>query len=86
MDEEKGIYRKYFCCYVHSTPVSFLKLPFLHSFHTGSGFTQPPIQSVLELLPRGGERARSVKLTTHVNLVPSLKMRGFIVPFGNKPS
>jgi hypothetical protein len=71
----------------------FVSMSILHLYH----FLNCPFSTVstlalgpLSLLSNqywgsfpGGERARSVKLTTHASPVPSLKMRGVILPFIN---
>jgi hypothetical protein len=44
------------------------------------GSSQPPVQHVPGGFP-GGKCGWSVKLTTHLNLVPTLKIRGAILPF-----
>jgi len=44
------------------------------------GPTHPPIQRVPWTLYPGVKSGRDVKMTTHLNLVPWLRMRGAILP------
>jgi hypothetical protein len=48
--------------------------------------TQPPIQWVPEALSLGVKRPGSVKLTTHLHLVPRSKMLSAVPPLPNTPS
>jgi len=50
------------------------------------GPTQPSIQFVRRLFPTGVKAAGGVKLTTHLHLVPRLRMRGYIHPLPHTSS
>jgi len=56
-----------------------------HRVQTGSGPTQSSIQWVPGLFP-WGKSAGGVKLTTHLCLMPRLRMRGAISTRPNTPS
>jgi len=63
----------------HLLTTIHLLAPAIHFFHAPPQKAQSPIQWVPGLFPRG-KSGRSVKLITHLHLVPTLRMRGTIPP------